>query len=82
MSNIGSNVGNSIEIDIGSTSSIAIWLILNGIFNVLAFIKSVFVNFGHVAKFVLQERQFWVIMFRTLMQLENRSFTKISHLLK
>ena len=80
MSNIGSNVGNSIEIDIGS--SIAIWLILNGTFTVLAFIKSVFVNLGHVAKFVLQERQFWVIMFRTLMQLENQSFTKISHLLK
>ena len=59
-----------------------IWSILNGIFTVLAFISSVFVNFGHVAKFVLQERKFWVIMFRSLMQLENQSFTKISHLLK
>ena len=49
------------------------------IFIVLLFIKSVFVNFGHVAKFVLQERQFWVIMLRTLMQLENQSFTKVSH---
>ena len=40
------------------------------IFTVLAFIKSAIVNFGH------QQRQFWVIMFRTLMQLENQSFTK------
>ena len=48
----------------------------------ISIISSVFVNFGHVAKFVLQERKFWVIMFRSLMQLENQSFTKISHLLK
>ena len=46
------------------------------IFTVLAFIQSAIVNFGH------QRRQFWAIMFRTLMQLENQSFTKISHLLK
>ena len=46
------------------------------IFTVLAYIKSSIVHFGH------QQRQIWVIMFRTLMQLENQSFTKISHLLK
>ena len=46
------------------------------IFTVLAFIKSAIVNFGD------QQRQFWVIMFRTLMQQENQSLTKIFHLLK
>ena len=45
------------------------------IFTVLAFIKSAILNFGH------QQRQFWVIMFRTLMQQENMSVTKIFHLL-
>ena len=52
------------------------------IFTVLVFIKSAFVNFGHVAKFMHQQRHYWVIMFRTLMQLENQSFTKITQLLK
>ena len=50
------------------------------IFTVLAFIKLVMVNFGHAAKFMHQQRQFCVITFRTLMQLQNHSFPKSLHL--
>ena len=50
------------------------------IFTVLAFVKLVIVNFGHAAKFMHQQRQFCVIMLRTLMQLQNHSFPKSLHL--
>ena len=49
------------------------------IFTVLAFITSIIVSFGHVLKFVHQQKQFWVIMFTKLIQLENQSFIKIWH---
>ena len=66
---IGSNIGSSVVSNIGCSMG-------SGIGNSIAFIKTAIVSFGH------QHRQFWVVIFRTLMQLENQSFTKISHLLK